>query len=257
MKKTLVAALPLALLIAVAPTVATAQTAAASPAAKAATKPAAKTAAAKGPAVGVSARSRAAQKAAEEARPVDDDPGVKLTEADLAVAKQVITGDIPCELGATVHITPHKREGFFIVRTGIQRFRMHPVESRTGAIRLEDPAAGAMWLQLGNKSMLMSQKIGKRLADECMNPIQSAMNETLKKNPINILEAAPAKVVAPAAAAVSPAAIAGTAAAPPATPAESSSPLIAPAKGEVPAPAAAPAGTAPASTPAAPAATTN
>ena len=67
-------------------------------------------------------------------------------------------------------ITPIKREGFFIVRTGVHRFRMHPVESRTGAIRLEDPERGAMWLQLGNKSMLMSQKLGQRLADECQSP---------------------------------------------------------------------------------------
>ena len=49
---------------------------------------------------------------------------------------------------------------------------MHPVESRTGAIRLEDPMRGAMWLQLGNKSMLMSQKLGQRLADECQSPQQ-------------------------------------------------------------------------------------
>jgi Ni/Co efflux regulator RcnB len=136
---------------------------------------------------------RSAQKAVEEATPVDDDPAVVLTPADLEVAKRVFVGDIPCELGATVHITPHKREGFFNVRAGIQRFRMHPVESRTGAIRLEDPRAGAMWLQLGNKSMLMSQKMGKRLADDCMNPAQAAMNESLKKNPMpSLLEPLPA-----------------------------------------------------------------
>ncbi len=186
-------------------------------------------------------------KTAEERMPIDDDPAVKLTEADLAVAKLVLTGDIPCELGATVHITPHKREGFFVVRTGIQRFRMHPVESKTGAIRLEDPVGGAMWLQLSNKSMLMSQKMGKRLADDCMNPAQMAVNEALKKNPINILEAAPVKVAVPAAPAESPAAAAGTAAEPPATPADA-----APAAGSNAA-----AGTAPASIPAAPAATTN
>jgi hypothetical protein len=58
-----------------------------------------------------------------------------------------------------------------------------------------------MWLQLGNKSMLMSQKMGKRLADECMNPSQSAMNENLKKNPLpSLLEPLPpAKVPAAAA----------------------------------------------------------
>jgi hypothetical protein len=244
--KTLIAAFPLVLCLAAAPALVSAQ-ASAKPAAKTPAKPSAKAAS--------NAKRAARVKAVEQATPIDDDPAVTLSEADLQVAKQVYTGDIPCELGATVHITPHKREGFFIVRAGIQRFRMHPVESKTGAIRLEDPVAGAMWLQLGNKSMLMSQKMGKRLADDCMNPTQSAMNETLKKNPINILEAAPVKL-APATPAESPAAVAGTAAAPPATPLESTSPLVAPAAGETPAPAAAPTGTSPA-TPSAPAATTN
>jgi Ni/Co efflux regulator RcnB len=171
------------LLIAATPALAFAQsTEPAKPATKQAPKPAAK----KGK------LARSAQKAVEEATPVDDDPAVALTPADLEIAKRVFVGAIPCELGATVHITPHKREGFFTVRAGIQSFRMHPVESRTGAIRLEDPRAGAMWLQLGNKSMLMSQKMGKRLADECMHPTQAAMNEALKKNPLpSILEPMP------------------------------------------------------------------
>jgi hypothetical protein len=201
--KNRIATLPLALLLAASPALAWAQTPAAKPDAKPAAKAVAKHAArpaAKTAKAGSSKASRAAQKAAEEAREIDDDPSVTLSPADLEAAKQVTLGDIPCELGATVHITQHKREGFFIVRTGIQRFRMHPVESRTGATRLEDPVAGAMWLQLGNKSMLMSQKMGKRLADDCMNPAQSAMNEKLKKDPINIFEKPEAvKVVAPAA----------------------------------------------------------
>jgi hypothetical protein len=182
------------LLIATTPALVLAQTPAAAPApakpaaaAKAAAKPAAKPAAKK------TQTKRSAAKAIEEATPIDDDPAVTLTPTDLDVAKRVFVGDIPCELGATVHITPHKREGFFIVRTGLQRFRMHPVESRTGAIRLEDPVGGAMWLQLGNKSMLMSQKMGRRLADECMNPAQAAANEALKKTPApSLLEPLPA-----------------------------------------------------------------
>jgi hypothetical protein len=150
---------------------------------------------------------KVAPKTVEEATPVDDDPAVQLTPADLEVAKLVHVGDIPCELGATVNITPHKREGFFIVRTGLQRFRMHPVESKTGAIRLEDPVAQAMWLQLGNKSMLMSQKMGRRLADECMSPAQSAVAEALKKNPMpSLLEPLPAaSAPAPASAPAAPA----------------------------------------------------
>jgi hypothetical protein len=130
-----------------------------------------------------------AQKAVEESTPIDADPDIKLTEGDLEVAKKVFVGDIPCELGATVKITPLKREGFFLITTKGHRFAMHPVESRTGAIRLEDPKRGAMWLQLGNKSMLMSQKLGQRLADECQSPEQVTFAEKLKANPINILEA--------------------------------------------------------------------
>ena len=192
--KTLIAIVPIALLIAVSPALVSAQTATTKPAAKAAAKKNHKP-------------THAAQKAAEEATLIDDDPAVKLSDADLEVAKKVYTGDIPCELGATVHITPHKREGFFIVRAGVQRFRMHPVESRTGAIRLEDPVAGAMWLQLGNKSMLMSQKMGKRLADDCMNPAQAAVNEALKQNPMpSLLEPLPAaKTAASATTAAGPA----------------------------------------------------
>jgi hypothetical protein len=169
-----------AFLIAVAPALAVAQTST-TPA-----KPAAKSTIKK-------RGGKTVPKTAEEKIEVDDDPAVKLTPADLEIAKRVYVGDIPCELGATVHITPHKREGFFVVRVGIQRFRMHPVESRTGAIRLEDPVAEAMWLQLGNKSMLMSQKMGRRLADECMSPAQAAVAEALKKNPApSILEPLPA-----------------------------------------------------------------
>ena len=137
---------------------------------------------------------RSAQKAVEEVTPIDDDPSVKLTDADLEVAKTVFVGDIPCELGATVKVTPSgRREGFFVVTTKGHRFSMHPVESRTGAIRLEDPRRGAMWLQLGNKSMLMSQKLGIRLADECQSPQQTTYAENLKKNPLpSILEPTPA-----------------------------------------------------------------
>ncbi|HSI55848.1 MAG: hypothetical protein ACAH21_11090 [Ramlibacter sp.] len=178
------------LLIAATPALALAQT-------PAPAKPGAKPAA---PATVQKRGGKVVPKTVEENVPVDDDPAVTLSPADLEVARKVYQGDIPCELGATVHITPHKREGFFIVRTGLQRFRMHPVESLTGAIRLEDPVAGAMWLQLGNKSMLMSQKLGRRLADECMSPAQAAVAEALKKNPApSLLEPLPAPKAPPAA----------------------------------------------------------
>lgn len=183
------------------------------PAAKAAPKAAAK-AAAKPAAKPRAPIKRSAAKAVEEITPIDDDPSITLSPADIEVAKRVYVGTIPCELGASVTITPsEKRPGFFLVQTGKSRFRMHPVESRTGAIRLEDGRAGAMWLQLGNKSMLMSQKIGQRLADECMSPAQVTFADELKKNPRpSILDALPPAVgAAPAGA--------GTSSAQPALPA--------------------------------------
>jgi hypothetical protein len=74
--------------------------------------------------------------------------------------------------------------------------------------------------------MLMSQKLGQRLADECQSAQQLAYAEELKKNPLpSILEALP-KPAAPASApeaAGQPAPAASAAAAPavaaPATPA--------------------------------------
>lgn len=127
---------------------------------------------------------RSAAKAVEEVTPVDSDTSITLSQEDLDIAKRVYVGKIACELGASVTITPNeKRPGFFTVATKNQRFNMHPVGSRTGAIRLEDPRAGALWLQLGNKSMLMSQKLGQRLADECMSPDQVTFADEMKKNP--------------------------------------------------------------------------
>ncbi|MCJ0764243.1 hypothetical protein [Variovorax terrae] len=128
-----------------------------------------------------------------------------LTPAELAIAERVYVGRMPCELGASVTLTPDpKSPGYFDVQTKNLKYRMFPVETKTGAIRLEDPQAGAVWLQIANKSMLMNHKLGQRLADECMSPAQVVVAEALKKNPApSVLEPLPS---APAAAAAAPAA---------------------------------------------------
>lgn len=172
--------------LSLAPVVAVAQAASGQPAAKPA--PAAK------PSTGTKATTtkkraplaRSAAKAVEEVTPIEEHSDVVLSEADLAIAQRVYVGQIPCELGSSVEITPAKRQGFFLVQVKNvrnARYYMHPVESRTGAIRLEDPKRGALWLQLGNKSMLMSQKLGARVADECMSPDQLTLAEEMKRNP--------------------------------------------------------------------------
>lgn len=107
-----------------------------------------------------------------------------LTPGELAIAQQVYRGVLPCELGASVTVEADERyPGYFTLSGKGFRYRMHPVETSTGAVRLEDKQAGAVWLQLANKSMLMNQKQGRRIADECANAEQVAMAATLKNNP--------------------------------------------------------------------------
>ena len=107
-----------------------------------------------------------------------------LTPEDLAIAERVHTGHIACELGASVDIQPDAQSpGRFHVQGKGFKYHMAPVATSTGAVRLEDVRAGAVWLQIANKSMLMNQKLGQRLADECMSPQQFAVAEGFKKNP--------------------------------------------------------------------------
>ena len=125
-----------------------------------------------------------------------------LTPDELAIAERVHVGSLPCELGASVSLKPDsKAPGYFDVQGKNFKYRMFPVATTTGAIRLEDRKAGAVWLQLANKSMLMNQKQGVRLADECMSPAQVAMAETMKTNPPASVLDAPKPALAPASAA--------------------------------------------------------
>jgi hypothetical protein len=113
-----------------------------------------------------------------------------LTPAELAIAERVHTGKIPCELGAFVSVTAEPTvPGHFHVEGKGFKYFMAPVATTTNTVRLEDQKGGAVWLQIGNKSMLMNQKIGQRLADECMSPEQQLVAEAIKKNPpISVLE---------------------------------------------------------------------
>lgn len=107
-----------------------------------------------------------------------------LSTEDLAVAERVHKGRIACELGAFVNVNSDAANpGYFIVDGRGFKYHMVPVKTSTGTVRLEDKAAGAVWLQIANKSMLMNQKAGQRLADECMSPEQQQVAEAIRKNP--------------------------------------------------------------------------
>jgi hypothetical protein len=103
---------------------------------------------------------------------------------ELAIAQQIHLGLMPCEMGASVRVEADAAApGYFHVQGKGFRYRMYPVRTSTGALRLEDKKAGAVWLQLANKSMLMDQKKGRRMADDCAHPEQVAYGQDMKTNP--------------------------------------------------------------------------
>ena len=114
------------------------------------------------------------------AKPVD----APLAAQELSIAERVHVGHLPCELGASIRMTADAHTpGYFDLQGKGYKYRMRPVATSTGAIRLEDQKAGAVWLQLANKSMLMDQKNGRRLADDCAHPDQVAVANDMKINP--------------------------------------------------------------------------
>lgn len=128
--------------------------------------------------------SKPAKKNEPVKRAVAAPPETPLAPQELSIAERVHVGHLPCELGASVQMTADiNTPGYFNLQGKGYKYRMKPVTTSTGAIRLEDEKAGAVWLQLANKSMLMDQKNGRRLADECAHPDQVAVANDMKLNP--------------------------------------------------------------------------
>ena len=122
-----------------------------------------------------------------------------LEPAELAIAERVHTGVMPCEAGTSVTLASDPAApGCFDMHGRNFRFRMVPVSTVSGAIRLEDRQAGAVWLQLPNKSMLMNQKIGQRMADGCMSQSQLVVAQAMKDAPPPDLLGPPAAGTVPA-----------------------------------------------------------
>jgi hypothetical protein len=97
---------------------------------------------------------------------------------------EVHTGRMVCELGNSVTVTPDPQQPTrFVVQMKKNTYLMTPVETTTGAVRLEDTQAGAMWLQLPHKSMLMNSKLGQRMADECQSDHQTTVAHRMKLDP--------------------------------------------------------------------------
>ena len=175
----------------------------------------------------------------------------------LDIAARVLTGAADCEFKQTVQVLalPGK-PGLFGVEHKGKRYVMAPRETSTGAVRLEDPSAGVVWLQIPAKSMLMNARIGQRMVDGCQHSEQRAATLAVAGAAQTLGIEAPKAAAAPetSAVAAAPAASAASAAsAESATPAASAAPA-APAASAAPATPATPATPAASAAPAAPAA---
>lgn len=92
------------------------------------------------------------------------------SQAQLAAAERVYYGTYNCEFDKTVQVsTLPKFPGYAELRFGKSVYVMKPVESQTGAIRLEDVKGETLVVQIAAKSMLLNVKTGQRLLDGCVS----------------------------------------------------------------------------------------
>nr|WP_326530015.1 hypothetical protein [Rhodoferax sp.] len=131
--------------------------------------------------------------------PVHEAPAPAVLSAEqLAIAERVQVGTSRCELAVVVTVRADTHTaGRFILDAGHKRYSLDPVVTSTGAVRLEDVSSGAVWIQLANKSMLMNQRLGQRIADDCMNPQQALVAQALLKSPAPHLLDAPNEALVP------------------------------------------------------------
>lgn len=103
------------------------------------------------------------------------DVDAPMSHLEYQVSQTVEVGYFPCSHGRQVLLEhdPHA-PGMFKMQFGRNTFRLRPVTTSTGAVRLEDSRQQMVWIQLGNKSMLFDHGAQSRVADECLSPSQAA-----------------------------------------------------------------------------------
>ncbi len=96
---------------------------------------------------------------------------------------EVWAGAYQCELSEKVQLRPGQAADQVELQWKGQRWQLRRTDSRSGAMRLEDATAHVVWIQLANKSMLLDQRQGKRLLDECQHEVQVQTAAQMKTNP--------------------------------------------------------------------------
>ena len=82
-------------------------------------------------------------------------------------------GNYECEFNQSVEIVKDaKHEAYVDVKHAKQSWTMKPVQSATGAIRLEDVKGETLMVQISSKSMLLNVKTGRRIVDACISEKQ-------------------------------------------------------------------------------------
>lgn len=153
------------------------------------------------------AKAAAAKPAASAAAP---EP---LSQGQLDVVDRVLTGVADCEFKQKISVEPVPgQRGHFEVRFQKARYVMTPRETTTGAVRLEDPRSGMLWIQIPAKSMLMDSHRGQRVVDYCMHAEQRAAVSAVQEAAVT-LGIAPAAAQTASAPATAPAAAAAPASA--------------------------------------------
>ena len=109
----------------------------------------------------------------------------------LAIAAHVHTGMLVCENRKTIMLWPDTAlPGRFILKMNKTVFRLSPVASDSGAVRLEDEVTGVIWIQTREKSMLLDSHLSKRMADGCQSPAQKTEAQQLPASArVDLLEA--------------------------------------------------------------------
>ncbi|HEY6135773.1 MAG TPA: hypothetical protein VIW70_17495, partial [Rubrivivax sp.] len=83
-----------------------------------------------------------------------------LSPAQLEAAARVFTGSVDCDHGQKISLEPIPgTAGHFKLTHKKFTYTLVPQETTTGAVRLEDPKNGIVWLQIPAKSMLMNAKL--------------------------------------------------------------------------------------------------
>ncbi|MBA3477633.1 MAG: hypothetical protein H0T52_04415 [Lautropia sp.] len=122
--------------------------------------------------------SKAASKKKAAAQP-EPEPEVVVAAADeqqLAAAKEVLLGESGCEFNQKIQVDASATHpGYVDMSFNKKKYTMKPILSPTGALRLEDVRSEALMIQIASKTMVMNQKTGQRLVDNCVHPDQSTV----------------------------------------------------------------------------------